>query len=110
MGRNFAELVLDSQEGKEIAECLGPNKAALLGNHGLLTVGKTVEEAIHLFVLLDRCCQIQLAADASSAGSREPLVTIGAEEAQSTHAAIGNSKTLYCKSIKNLIPKLCRKF
>lgn len=61
----FGGVVLAEQEGKEIAQALGSHKAALLQNHGLLTVGKTVEEAVFWFILLERCCQAQLMADAA---------------------------------------------
>jgi ribulose-5-phosphate 4-epimerase/fuculose-1-phosphate aldolase len=37
-------VVLAEKEGKDIAACLGNKKAALLQNHGLLTVGKSIEE------------------------------------------------------------------
>jgi len=86
---NFAGLVLAPSEGKAIAACLGNKKAALLGNHGLLTVGPTIEATVAWFVLLEKCCQIQLAADASSAGTGKPLVIIGEEEARATWEAVG---------------------
>jgi hypothetical protein len=38
-------VVLDSSEGERIASALGEHKAAILQNHGLLTVGATVDEA-----------------------------------------------------------------
>lgn len=41
---SFNGVVLAEKEGKNIAACLGNKKAALLQNHGLLTVGKTIEE------------------------------------------------------------------
>jgi hypothetical protein len=41
---SFNGVVLAEKEGKNIAKCLGNRKAALLQNHGLLTVGKTIEE------------------------------------------------------------------
>lgn len=87
----FAGVVLASEEGKNIAKVLGDKKAALLGNHGLLTAGRTIEEVTAWFVLLDKCCQVQLAADASAAGSGKPLVKIGADEAQNTWKALGHS-------------------
>jgi ribulose-5-phosphate 4-epimerase/fuculose-1-phosphate aldolase len=86
---NFAGLVLATKEGQEIAACLGDKKAALLGNHGLLTVGSTIEATIAYFVLLEKLCQVQLVADASSAGTGKPLICIGEEEAQSTWEALG---------------------
>ncbi|MCJ1341403.1 hypothetical protein MMC09_006699 [Bachmanniomyces sp. S44760] len=48
-------------EGEAIANALGPRgKAAILQNHGLLSVGHTVDEAGFLFGLLERSCGIQL--------------------------------------------------
>lgn len=48
-------------EGEAIAKALGPRgKGAILSNHGLLTVGKTVDEAGYLFGLLEKSCRIQL--------------------------------------------------
>lgn len=91
----FAGVVLASEEGKSIAKALGNKKAALLGNHGLLTAGATIEEVTAWFVLLDKCCEVQLAADASSAGSGKPLVHIGEEEARVTWQALGHSKAGY---------------
>lgn len=35
---NFGGVVLDREEGRRIAECLGDGKAAILQNHGLITV------------------------------------------------------------------------
>lgn len=42
---NFGGVVLDEEEGKRIAEHLGDKKAIILQNHGLLTVGRTIDEA-----------------------------------------------------------------
>ncbi len=51
-------------EGDRIAEALGPRKAVILQNHGLLTVGRTIEEAAWFFITMDRSCQTQLMAEA----------------------------------------------
>ncbi|EEA25120.1 hypothetical protein TMatcc_006655 [Talaromyces marneffei ATCC 18224] len=92
---NFAGVVLASEEGKAIAKQLGPKKAALLGNHGLLTVGSSIEAVVAWFVLLDKCCQVQLAADASANGTGKPLVKIGETEALSTWQALGHQSGGY---------------
>lgn len=63
----FGGVVLDLDEGDRIARCLGTGKAVVLQNHGLLTVGGTVEEAAWWFVSLDRCCRVQLLAEAAGA-------------------------------------------
>jgi ribulose-5-phosphate 4-epimerase/fuculose-1-phosphate aldolase len=45
------------------------NQGAILMNHGLLTVGYTVDEAGFMFGLLDRGCRIQLDVEAACAGN-----------------------------------------
>ena len=60
-------------------------------------MGKSIEETVAMFVLLDKCCQVQLAADASAAGSGIPLVKIGIAEASATWEAIGSSSSGYCE-------------
>jgi ribulose-5-phosphate 4-epimerase/fuculose-1-phosphate aldolase len=57
--------VLDSREGDDIAAALGATKAVILRNHGLLTVGQSIEEATWWFLRLERCCEIQLLAEAA---------------------------------------------
>ena len=47
------------------------HKAVILRNHGLLTVGGSVEEAAWWFIAMDRCCQVQLLAEA--AGEPVPI-------------------------------------
>ena len=42
---------------------LDGRKAAILRNHGLLTVGQTVDEAVWWFVSMERCCQAQFLAE-----------------------------------------------
>ncbi|KAJ9640974.1 hypothetical protein H2201_002210 [Coniosporium apollinis] len=86
---SFNGVVLVEKEGKDIAACLGNKKAALLQNHGLLTVGKTVEEAVFWFVSLEKCCHAQLMADAAAAGRGGETVKIGEEEAEYTKKTVG---------------------
>lgn len=95
--RTFAGVVLDSNEGKHIAAALGNKKAVLLGNHGLLTATRSIEETVAAFVLMEKCCEVQIAADASSAGTGKPLIHIGHEEAFSTWQAVGTKENGYCR-------------
>jgi ribulose-5-phosphate 4-epimerase/fuculose-1-phosphate aldolase len=62
---DYGGVVLELDEGKRIARTLGDGKAVILRNHGLLTVGGTVEEAAWWFISMDRCCQVQLLAEAA---------------------------------------------
>jgi ribulose-5-phosphate 4-epimerase/fuculose-1-phosphate aldolase len=81
----YSGVVLDPDEGKAIAGSLGGGKGLILANHGLLTVGGSVQEAAWWFVAMERCCQIQLLAQ--SAGS---MRLIDPESARSTRAQIGS--------------------
>ncbi|KAF2840113.1 arad-like aldolase/epimerase [Patellaria atrata CBS 101060] len=89
---SFNGIVLAEQEGKDIAAALGNNKAALLQNHGLLTVGKSIEETIFWFVSLEKCCHAQLMADAAAAGRGHETQKIGDQEAAFTYKAVGTPK------------------
>jgi ribulose-5-phosphate 4-epimerase/fuculose-1-phosphate aldolase len=62
---DYTGVVLDIEEGKRIAHALGDNKAVILQNHGLLTVGETVDEAAWWFITMERSCQVQLLAEAA---------------------------------------------
>ena len=62
---DYTGVVLDLEEGKRIAHALGDGKAAILRNHGLLTVGHSVDEAAWWFITMERSCQAQLLAEAA---------------------------------------------
>ena len=62
---DYTGVVLDLEEGKRIAHALGDRKAAILRNHGLLTVGHSVDEAAWWFITMERTCQAQLLAEAA---------------------------------------------
>ena len=69
---NFRGVVVGREEADNIARALGStNKAAILQNHGLLTVGASVDEAAFWFLSLERTCQAQLLADAAAAAGYE---------------------------------------
>lgn len=84
----FTGVVLDDSEGRHISSVLGSMKAVILENHGLLTVGGSVGEAVWWFVSLERQCQVQLAAE--TAGRPQP---IDDETARATAKVVGNPET-----------------
>src|SRR5215213_1356598 len=81
---DFTGVVLDQEEGKRIAHALGDGKAAILANHGLLTVGHSVDEAAWWFITMERTCQAQLLAEAAGTP-----VLIDAEHAATTATQVG---------------------
>ena len=62
---DFTGVVDQVGEGARIAAALGDNKMAILRNHGLLTVGTTVDAAAWWFITGERTCQSQLLAMAA---------------------------------------------
>ena len=62
---DFTGVVLNTSEGERIAQALGPHKAVILRNHGILTVGDTVEAAAWWFISMDNAAQTQLLAEAA---------------------------------------------
>ncbi|MCU0270761.1 MAG: class II aldolase/adducin family protein [Acidimicrobiales bacterium] len=82
---DYTGVVLDVEEGKRIAHALGDHKACILRNHGLLTVGHTVDEAVWWFITMERSCQAQLLAQAAG-----PLVPIEDRYAELTAEQVGS--------------------
>jgi ribulose-5-phosphate 4-epimerase/fuculose-1-phosphate aldolase len=82
---DFTGVVYETSEGERIAQVLGDRKAVILRNHGLLTVGQTVDEAAWWFITMERSCQAQLMAEAAG----DP-VKIDAADAEVTRQQIGS--------------------
>ena len=111
---NFGGIVLAQEEGENIAAALGPkvsdrfpssirqsscfqpiqHRAAILQNHGLLTLGDTVDEAMALFTNLDRLCGVQLEVEAAAANGLKKSI-IDEEDARFTAATLQNPENLY---------------
>ncbi|MET0238827.1 MAG: class II aldolase/adducin family protein [Sphingobium sp.] len=81
---DFSGVVNALDEGKRIARSLGMNKAAILQNHGILTVGGTVEAAVWWYLALENACKTQILAQ--SAGTPVPM---SHEVAKLTHDQVG---------------------
>jgi ribulose-5-phosphate 4-epimerase/fuculose-1-phosphate aldolase len=77
--------VMAASEGEAIAAALGRHKAAILCNHGLLTVGGTVEEAVWWFLAFEAACEAQLLAE--PVGAPRPIAP---EHAAATARQVGS--------------------
>ncbi|BAO39381.1 meiotically up-regulated gene 14 protein [Kluyveromyces marxianus] len=91
---SFGGVVLEDEEGERLSQALGDNKAIILQNHGLLTVGETVDEAGYLFTLMEKCCEVQLLVEAAARSGLEKKI-IGDEEAYYTYFNTSDPETLY---------------
>jgi len=72
-------------QGQDIAEHLADKRAILLRHHGLITVGGSVDEAVHWFFTYEACAQVQLLATASGTPRR-----MTDQQAKAAHAGFGD--------------------
>jgi L-fuculose-phosphate aldolase len=79
-----------NEEGRIISEALGDKRSILLANHGLLTVGKSLEEATYLALQLERAARLQILAE--SIGEIQP---IDATEARDAHDFLLQDSIIY---------------
>ena len=78
--------ILSIDGGKRIAAALGSARAAILANHGLLTTGLTVGEAVAAFVSMERVAEAVLKAPGA--------LPISAESAARAKADLGPERSL----------------
>ena len=89
MYSDYGGVAFELDEGQRIANALGSHKACILQNHGLLSVGGSVDEAVWWYISLEKCCQVQLLAEAAAAG--KALKLIEESSAQQAYNIVGQS-------------------
>ncbi|WP_338673510.1 class II aldolase/adducin family protein [Streptomyces sp. SCSIO 30461] len=77
-------VVIEEDSGRLLAEGLGSKRAAIHQNHGVFTVGESVDEAAWWFITMERSAQAQLLAEAAGT----PRL-IGPEAARHTREQTG---------------------
>ena len=99
---DFTGVVLNVEEGKRIAHALGEGKAAILSNHGNLTVGHTVDEAVWWFITMERTCQAQLLAEAAGTPVKidEDMARLTAGQVGSHTAGYFSFQPLYARIVR----------
>ncbi|KAF2997815.1 hypothetical protein E8E13_000144 [Curvularia kusanoi] len=91
----FGGVVFSEEEGQRLAAALGPKgKGMILRNHGLLTVGGTVDEAAYLYTLMERSCEVQLMVEAAAANG-VPKVYVSDDAAEYTFRMGSDPESLY---------------
>ena len=84
---DYGGVVLELGEGEQIAKALGSMKGVILRNHGLLTVGGSVDEAAWWYLSMERNCQVQMMAEAAAHG--EPLRLVPEESCRQAYSVVG---------------------
>jgi ribulose-5-phosphate 4-epimerase/fuculose-1-phosphate aldolase len=88
---DYEGIALDLDERMRLVRDLGDKAAMILRNHGLLTVGHTVQEAFSLMFVLEKSCQIQL--DLMASGGK--LIRLSDHVCQHTADQFVNSPVSY---------------
>ena len=91
--------VLSLDGGKRIAAAIGDAKLCILRNHGLLTVGRTVEAAVGWFVMAERVAEVHVKAPAG-----KPISDEAAHIAASTLAPELTGWRVFQWLQRNLVP------
>ena len=66
IGASAGAVAVERESGWSVAKEMGRNRAVLHQNHGLLTCSRhSIDDAAFWFIALERCCQVQLAVEAS---------------------------------------------
>ena len=65
-----SDLIVDQARGKAVARALGDSNYLLLQNHGIVTCGRTIEEATVLALYFEKACKIQLMVEACGGAKR----------------------------------------
>ena len=103
----FDQAVFDDEEvvvltvdgGKRIAAALGEAKLCILRNHGLLTVGQTVEAAVGWFVMAERVAEVHV-----KAPDGQPISDEAARVAATTLAHESTGWRVFHWLQRNLVP------
>jgi len=77
---DFQGLTVDESEKEDLVASLGTKNFLILKSHGLLTCGKSIAEMFLNMNLLQRSCEIQIAADSTG----KPLIPVSEEIAAKT--------------------------
>lgn len=59
---DYEGIAINLDEQARLVRDLGDHEAMILRNHGLLTVGESIQEAFNTMFRLERACQVQIAA------------------------------------------------
>lgn len=80
----YTGIVLDEQQASDIVAAIGNKRALILANHGLLTTGASVEQALIDMLDMERTCNVNLRALATG----RPLQVVPPEIARQSRSVL----------------------
>lgn len=92
--------VMSSDGGKRIAAALGETKGVLLRNHGLLSVGASVDECVGWFLMMERVSEVHI-----KAGNRaDPISDEAARIAKTEIGHVSNAWAAFQYALRAKVP------
>lgn len=80
-------IVRDAEAATRFADAFGDKRVAIHAGHGVFTTGSSVDEAAWWFVLMNRCCDDQLRAEAAGTPTQYSV-----DDARWSASTLGSSK------------------
>lgn len=68
---DYEGVAIDTDERQRLIDDIGPHKTLILRNHGVLTVGRTIQEAFILMYYFEKAARVQLLAQGAVAGGSQ---------------------------------------
>jgi ribulose-5-phosphate 4-epimerase/fuculose-1-phosphate aldolase len=91
----FEGITTEPDEQSRIVEALGNNSVLVLRNHGLLSVGRTIGEALAWMFAAEKACTIQLAASATGRPQTQPDASVLATVKRQVDGLMQNGPHLF---------------
>jgi L-fuculose-phosphate aldolase len=79
-------LIRSADMGAEVARALGPHRAALLKNHGVVVAGATIEEAVVAVLMLEKAAMVQMIVEAAG----DPAGEFAREDIENLKSQLSN--------------------
>ncbi len=102
----YEGLALNEAEVPRLITDLGQQKALILRNHGLLCAGSTIGEAYLTMFMLEKACQIQIAAQSSGVELLMQSQTMADLVATQTDMAFGFAAEMSWQAVKRKMERL----
>jgi L-fuculose-phosphate aldolase len=97
------DLIVTQERGAAVARSLQNNHALILRNHGIVTAGRSIEEAVWLALKLERACRVQLLAEWAGG----PKLLALTEDLENKNKR-GNRSDLHANVFNYLVRRWCR--
>jgi ribulose-5-phosphate 4-epimerase/fuculose-1-phosphate aldolase len=87
---DYEGVAIDTDERQRLIDDIGPHNTLVLRNHGVLTVGETIQEAFILMYYFEKAARVQILAQSAGAGGAclafpKPEITVKAASQFNDH-------------------------